>query len=104
MDSENVPRLRREHHCQVRGRYDGHHPVDGWSAEEDVVGSIGIDDHIPDPYDFGILLLDEGGVELNVALGTHPFTREPDNMVVIGHHLGFGYPHRFERFPVEDVY
>jgi len=56
-----IPRLRMELHCQVRSRYDGHQSVDGRSAEEDVVGGI-------------VLLLTEGGVELNVALGTHPLT------------------------------
>ena len=32
----------------MRDRYDGHQPVDGWSAEEDVVGGIGINDQISD--------------------------------------------------------
>ena len=85
-------------------RYDGHQPVDGRSTEEDVLGGIGIDDQIPNPYGLGILLLAESGIELNVALGTHPLTREPDNMVVVRHHFELGYPHGFERFPIEDVY
>jgi len=88
----------------VRGRYDGHQLIDGQSIEEDVVGGIGIDDQIPDPYSPGILSLAEGGIELNVAFGTHPLTREPYYMVVVGHHLSLGYPHGLERFPVEDVY
>jgi len=88
----------------VRGGYDGHQPVDGRSAEEDVVGGTGIDDQIPDPYSSGILSLAEGGVELNVALGTYPLTREPYYMVVVRHHFGLGYSHGLEIFPVEDVY
>jgi len=73
-------------------------------TEEDVVGGIGINDQIPDLYSLGVLPLAEGGVELNVALGTHPLTREPFYMVVVRHHLGLGHPHGLERFPIEDVY
>jgi len=104
VDCKNISHLQRELHFQVRSRYDGHQPIDGCLVEEDVVRGIGIDDQIPDPYGLVVLLLVEGGVELNVSLGTHPLNRETDYMVIIRHHLGLGYPHGFKRFPVEDVY
>ena len=73
-------------------------------AEEDIVGGVGVDDQVSDFDGPSILPFVEGGIELNVALGTYPLTREPYHMVVVGHHLSSGYLHGLERFPVEDVY
>jgi len=97
------PLLRRELHFQVMCRYDRHQPANGRSSEEDVIGGIGIDYQIPDPYRLAAFLLTEGGVELDVALGSHPLARETDHVVVVRYHLGLGYSHGFKCFPVDDV-
>ena len=76
----------------------------GRSSEEDVIRGIGINYQIPNLYRLATFLLTEGGVELDVALGSHPLARETDHVVVIRHHLGLGYSHSLERFPVDDVY
>jgi len=70
----------------------------------DVVGGVGVDNQVSDFDGPGVLPLSEGGVQFDVALGTHPLARESYHVVIIWHHLGLGYPHGLESFLVEDIY
>ena len=86
------------------GRHDSPQSIDGWSSKQHIIGSVGIYHQITNLDGFARLPLAKGVVELDVALGAYPLTRESNDLIIVRLHLLLRNPHLLKCFPVEDLH